>query len=273
MRSLSMIVFSTALGLAGPASSATHLGDCSLNGVTVTSEISVGYDGPGSVPADFSMPPPVTDMAVPAASFSATAINSANQVPATGAAKDQVDGTLKSAFEFGTPIGSTAFDTFEFEASGNGSAVLSQNLAGMDSDATVVGIGKVEFFNDIVGGIDCDGFLHLSDVRNLLPNEVSFSVEVIQDPNLPGATSVALLGPGDAGQVVPIVEDKGYLVRFDYDYRVPFGTDPAFSFMYSFRAASTPVIPALSNRGAVALGMVLLGAAGLALRVGRARSA
>ena len=123
------------------------------------------------------------------------------------------------------------------------------------------------------GGIDCDGFLHLSDVRNLLLDEVSFSVEVIQDPNLPGATSIALLGPGDAGQVVPIVEDKGYLVRFDYDYRVPFGTDPPFSLKYSFRAASTPVIPALSNRGAVALGMVLLGAAGLALRVGRARPA
>lgn len=248
-----------------PASAETVLGVCSLNGVTVSSDVTVGYDGVGSsAAADFASDSD-SKLVVPPTP-SGTAIATAVVVPTAGAAKDRVDGTLKASFEFGIPVGGAGQDTLLLDASGTGSALNSTNSVGNVADATVTGEARAEFFIDIVAGTDCDTFLNMQEVRLLEPHEILLEINVIFDPGLPTQLNLATLSPGSPAQTVLLPEDHSYLIQLNYDYRVPFGVDPPFSFSYAITVGASPAVPVLGTGGAIALGLMLLGTAVLAAR-------
>ena len=260
--SLGICVLSTA-----PASADSVLGLCSLNGVTVSSDVTVGYDGAGSTPAaDFTSD---SDSAPPIVPFTPSGIANAvaNALPAGGgAAKDKVEGAMTASFELGFPFGTIAQDTLELEASGFGSAMNSTNFVGNTSDATVSGQARAEFFIDIVPGMDCDTFLNVPAVRNLLLFETFLEINVIFDPGLPTQMLLATLSPGSPAQLVLLPEDHLYLIQLEYDYRVPFGLDPPFGFDFLITVGPSPAVPMLDMQSAIVLGLKLLGTAALAAR-------
>jgi len=252
---------------AAPATAESILGECSFDGVTVSSQITVGYDGAFSTAADF-----VSDVdgsgpiVVPTPVFGiANAV--ANALPGGGGlAKDRVDGSMKTSFEFGSPFGTTTQDTLLFDASGNASAVNSTNTAGSQADATVIGKATARFDVDIVAGKDCDTFLTVPEVPNLQPFETFIEINVFRDPG-PSQVLEATLSPGSPAQLVLLPEDHSYLIDFEYNYRVPFGVDPPFGFEYAITVGETPsAVPLLSPRSAIVLGLLLLGTAALAAR-------
>lgn len=261
-----------AVAIAGSAHAATHLATCSLNGVSLSSDITVGFVGVGSGAGDFTSGSG-SDLALASLGPTGSALATASIVPAVGDPKDKAEGSVEARFEFGTPVGTTPFDTFKFEATGVGSALNATNLAGNASAASVVGQATVEFFVDIVPPNDCDGFIQLSDLRALAPFETFLEVNVIQDPGLPTQTLLATIPDGSPGQVIPIVEDKGYLIQFDYELFVPNGVDPPFSIVFSGAVSSSLPAPALGGRGALLLGLLVVATTVLALRAGRARPA
>lgn len=266
--SLGICLFSTT-----PASANSVLGFCSLNGVRLSADVLVGYDGAGStlaldfVPGSGSSPPvvPLTP--------SGTASAPANAVPAGGgAAKDEVKGTLTASFELGIPFGTVFQDTLLLDAEGFGSALNSTNSVGNPADATVTGEARAEFFIDIVAGMDCDTFLNMQEVRLLEPFETFLEINVIFDPGLPTEMTLATLTPGSPAATVLLPEDHSYLIEFKYNYRVPFGFDPAFDFSYAVTVGASPAVPGLGMEGAIVLGLLLLGTVALAARRSWVRS-
>lgn len=264
MRPLLILVLGTWVISSLPASAETVLGVCSLNGVTVSSDVTVGYAGLGSFANDFASGSD-SKLVVPLTP-SGTAIATAVVVPTAGAAKDRVDGTLESSFEFGIPVGGAGQDTLLLDASGNGSALNSTNTVGNVADATVTGEARAEFFIDIVADTDCDTFLNMQEVRLLEPHEILLQIDVIIDPGLPTQMNLATLSPGSPAQMVLLPEDHAYLIQLNYDLHVPFGVDPPFSFSYAITVGASPAVPGLGTEGAIALGLMLLGTAVLAAR-------
>ena len=259
--------------IAGPASANTWLATCSLNGITLTSDITVGFVGAGSGAGDFTSAQ-ATDLALPALGPTGLAAAPASLPPASGDPKDKAEGTVESSFEFGTPVGSTAFDTFTFRANGIGSAVSAKNIAGNPSAASVIGKATVEFFVDIVPPNDCDGFIQLSGLPALAPFETFLEVNVIQDPGLPTQTLLATIPDNSPGQIIPIVEGKGYQILFDYEILVPNGVDPPFDITFSGTfSQSLPALPAPALGWPGALALLVLAATVLAMQVGRATRA
>jgi len=222
------------------------LDHCSLNGITVSADVLVGYNGIGStIPADYSsasdtrppiVPPTATD----------TALASTAVLPAGGgSAKDKIDGTMRSRFEFGIPIGSVGQDTVTLEAAGIASAQNSLNAAGNAAAAEISGEARAEFFIDIVPGLDCDTFLELPEVRLLEPYETLLEINVIMDPN-GAAVSLGTFGPGSPSQTINLPEDHAYLIQLNYDMLVPFGVDPPFSFTLPITIGPSPAaVPTL----------------------------
>jgi len=268
--SLGICLFSTT-----PASANSVLGFCSLNGVRLSADVLVGYDGAGStlaldfVPGIGSSPPVVPFTP------SGTASAPANAVPAGGGAvKDKVEGTLTASFELGIPFGTGAVfqDTLLLDAKGFGSALNSINSVGNSADATVTGEARAEFFIDIVAGMDCDTFLNMQEVRLLEPFETFFEITVIFDPGLPTQMTLATLTPGSPALIVLLPEDHSYLIELKYDYRVPFGFDPVFDFSYAITVGALPAVPGLGMEGAIMLGLLLLGTVALAARRSWTRS-
>lgn len=253
-----------------PASAETVLGVCSLNGVTVSSDVTVGYDGVGSsAAADFASDKD-SKLVVPTTP-SGTAIATAVVVPTAGAAKDRVDGTLKASFEFGIPVGGAGQDTLLLDASGTGSALNSTNSVGNVADATVTGEARAEFFIDIVAGTDCDTFFNMPAVRLLEPFETLLEINVIRNPA--GASQLlATLSPGAPAQTILLPEDSSFLIQLNYDYSLPNGTDPPFSFSYAVTVGAAPV-PGLGIEATIVVGLLLLGLGSVLLRVRRAAAA
>ena len=134
----------------GSARADTYLSACALNGVLVTAEVMVTYDG--------ALPDPLDSKTVPA--FDAVVLpgTTADAVvppfffpPDTGDPKpDGVTAEASSRFEFGTPSGTTPLDTFVFDAAGNASALAAFNTAGNPADAVIQVIASAEFFVDPV---------------------------------------------------------------------------------------------------------------------------
>ncbi len=257
MRSSTVLYLGLFTLLATASSADTELGPCSLNGINLSADVEVGYDGVGSTLAnDFasasdSAPPIVAGAGTASGNASANAL----KVPASGLAKDRVEGELKAAFEFGTPLGSVAQDTLMLEAFGVGSAENSTNAVGNASDAVVTGEARAEFFIDIVGGVDCDTILTVPAVRNLLPYEVLLEINIIRDPS--GTPVVTTLGPGSPPQNVILPEGFAYLIQLNYDYRVPFGIDPPFSFSLPITVGATPA-PSLGMEGSIFVVLLLM---------------
>lgn len=272
--SLGICLFSTT-----PASADSVLGDCSLNGVSLSADVLVGYEGIGStLAADFV---PFSDSSLPVvpATPSGTASAPASAAPAGGGnPKDKVEGTLTASFELGIPFGTPFQDTLLLNAQGFGSALNSFNSAFNPADATVnagvptPGGARAEFFIDIVPGMDCDTFLNMPEMRLLEPFETFLEIKVIFDPGLPTQMTLATLTPGSPAATVLLPEDHSYLIELKYVYRVPFGFDPAFDFSYAITVGASPAVPGLGMEGAIMLGLLLLGTVALAARRSWTRS-
>jgi hypothetical protein len=254
-----------------PAVSAnTELGPCSLNGINLSADIRVGYDGSGSTIAnDYTQATEFS--AVPIVAGGATAGNvvaAALKVPDTGSGKDRVNGELKAFFEFGTPVGSATQDTLQLEAVGNGSAEVARNTAGFDSDAVVTGQARAEFFIDIVDGVDCDTILTVPAIRNLLPHETFLEILIVRDPG--GAAVTTTLSAGSPATTVILPEGFSYLIELGYDLRVPFGVDPPFFFTIPIAFGVAPV-PGLGMEALIFVGLTLM-IAGVVFQERRAKA-
>jgi hypothetical protein len=270
MRNLMLLLVGLFMFSAANASAESVLGYCSQDGVTVSSDIfRIGFDGATPVPADFSS---ATDSVLVAADMpSGTANATASILPAGGgAAKDRVDGSLTAGFEYGIPFGGTGQDTLLLEATGMGSATLSKNSNGNNADAVVEGEARAEFFIDIVAGMDCDTFFNMPAVRLLEPHETLLEINVILDPGGAGQL-LATLSPGSPAQTILLPEDHSYLIQLNYDYRVPFGVDPPFSFSYMVSIGESPSVPALGTEGAFIAVLLMLALGAMAIGVQRMR--
>jgi hypothetical protein len=268
MRNLLLLLVGLFMFSAANASAESALGYCSQDGVTVSSDIfRIGFDGVAPVPADdFSS---ATDSDLVSIDMpSGTANATASVLPAGGgAAKDRVDGSLEAGFAYGIPFGGTSQDTLVLQATGMGSAVESKNFNGNNADAVVEGEARAEFSIDIVAGTDCDTFFNMPALRLLEPHEILLEINVFLDPS--GANQLlATLGPGSPAQTILLPEDHSYLIQLNYDYRVPFGVDPPFSFIYTVTLGESPAVPALGTEGAfiAALLMLVLGATAIGVQ-------
>ena len=152
------------------AQAATDLGVCAPNGVTVSTDVTVRYNGVGAGAADQLSDSDSKVVSPNAGPFADTANSAALLLPPGGGdPKDRVNGAMSSYFEFGTPVGSTALDTLQLEANGAASTVNALNSAGNLAGAEVTGEARAEFFIDIVAGTDCDTFFNIPAMRALEP--------------------------------------------------------------------------------------------------------
>ena len=111
-----------------------------------------------------------------------------------------------------------------------------------------------------------------SGLRLLEPFETFLEITVIFDPGLATQMNLAILTPGSPAMTVLLPEDHSYLIELKYDYRVPFGFDPAFDFRYAVTVGASPAVPGLGMEGAILLGLLLLGTVALAARRSWTRS-
>jgi len=237
-RFCSLALLVVVLGWATGVRAESVIGKYSSNGVTIQSEIAVGYKDPvfgSSVAADFA-----DDID----SDLASAINplgmadaSQTILPASGAAKDQAQGALKSQFELGTPYGSVPIDEGRFSASFWASAWDAKNLAGNPSDAVVAALGRMSFYVDPIGmGPNIFvGQLNLPGLPPLGPYETNLQLEVL-DNSVPFLT----LTSGGPGAVVPLATAHNYDLVLYYKVTVPYGNDPPFAFGYTFTMSLIP---------------------------------
>ena len=277
--------------VADRAQAVTYLDDCANNGVNLESDVSLGYlnvpGAPptavlGTFPAGAPVPPgfdhvtthigPVLVVNPPSVSGStATTPPTLTIAPATGPLKDRVDFTAEAFFEFGTPSGSFGQDTFRFRALGNASAVGAQLIAGDPADGQARVQHRIYFFNDLVpaGGpaTTCAGGLQLPNMRTLAPYEVGMKLDVIEDYAV-SPTVVVSQGPGDPATSFVLNPGKGYMLRYEYEYRVPHGIDPPFDGSYAVTIAPPPPVPSFGKGwGGITLLLSLLAA--FALLCGR----
>jgi hypothetical protein len=237
----------------------TDLGVCALNGVNISSDVTVKYNGVGAGAADTNSASD-SGLVIPTTP-SDIATAAANLTPAGGGDdKDKVEGTLTAAFEFGTPFGSTAFDTLRLDAFGSASAFDAKNSAGNPAGAEVTGEARTNFFIDVVAGTDCDTFLHLPAVRNLLPYETFLEI------NVSSTVVNATLGPGSPAQTILLPEGHAYLIQLNYDYAIPNGVDPPFAFGYEVLVGGLPAVPALGMETMIVVALLLLGIGTVLLR-------
>ncbi len=256
----------------GFAWAVTDLGVCSPNGVTVSSDVTVRFNGVGATALDVQTASDSQTASPTGGPFAATAdANAVLLPPGGGGPKDQVDGSMKSSFEFGTPLGSISQDTLLLEAIGIASTVNALNSAGNPAGAEVSGEARAEFFIDIVAGTDCDTFFNMPAVRLLEPFETLLEINVIRNPA--GASQLlATLSPGAPAQTILLPEDSSFLIQLNYDYSLPNGTDPPFSFSYAVTVGAAPV-PGLGIEATIVVGLLLLGLGSVLLRVRRAAAA
>jgi hypothetical protein len=238
----------------------------------VSSNVTVRFSGVGATAADVRSASDSETASPSGGPFSATADAAAVLFPPGGGGpKDQVDGSMKSSFEFGSPLGSVSQDTLRLEAIGIASTVDATNSAGNPAGAEVSGEARAEFFIDIVAGTDCDTFFNMPAVRLLEPFETFLEINVIRNP---GGTSqlLATLSPGAPAQTILLPEDSSFLIQLNYDYSLPHGIDPPFGISYAVTVGAAPV-PGLGIEATIVVGLLLLGLGTVFLRVRRAAAA
>ena len=250
------------------ARAATDLGVCAPNGVTVSADVTVRYNGVGAGAAD-QLSDSDSKLVSPGGGPFADTANSAALLlpPGGGEPKDRVNGAMTSYFEFGTPLGSTVLDTLRLEASGMASTANALNSAGNLAGAEVTGEARAEFFIDVVAGTDCDTFFNVPAMRALEPFETVLEINVIRDPGGVGEV-LATLSPGSPAATVLLPEDNFFLIQLDYDYALPPGIDPPFGYSFVSSFGVSPA-PALGAGGMIALGLVALALGTVVLRVPR----
>jgi hypothetical protein len=240
------------------------------NNAQLEAKATVGFDGTGSVAADFASvaPPPVTTDPPAISHFSTTA--SAGILPASSSVgKDKAEVTCTSIFDYGAPVGPAANDQIAFEVAGTVSAFDARNIAVNPAAAVATAKGKVKFFLDAAyGGVapgTVVGYLDFPALRSLLPYEELLTIHVTQESSLALPPDVLTMNAGDPSATAPLYAGAAYLITLDYMAKAPFGTDPPFSVGYTV-GVNTPEPATLS----------LLALGGLALlrrRRGEARLA
>ncbi len=245
--------------LPGASDAASHLATCSLNGVTVQTNLRVGYAGVGSTTAgDFDVRSD-SDHIVPAAGIAASATNATSKPPAAGDVKDVAQGTVRSDFEYGVPTGPFfPLDDIKLEVAGVASALNSFNSVGNPAAAEVTASALVDFHLDVLSGVDCDGSIELEALRSLRPFELLMEINVIKDPGTPAASTLYTMLPGSSNQVVALYEGHSYQVRLDYQFLVPFGIDPPYSIEYGASISSTPTAVPISGVALAIAGLLLV---------------
>ena len=277
LRKMNLLFALLVVAWAHQADARTYLDDCANNGVILKSQISLGYLDTAGVPASatFSTFAPGTPvpggfdhvttnlgpvLIVNPTTFGSTATTPPLLVktPPVGQAKDRVEVEAEAYFEFGTPSGSAAEDTFRFTAQGLVSAVSSELWSGFPGDGQTRVEHTASFYNDLVPvsgpATTCSGVITLPAMRALDVYELYMKLEVIRDPST-SPTVILTQSAGDPDQTFALVPGTEYELKYEYEYRVPFGIDPAFDGGYELAIAPAPTVPGLSD---VTGGMLLL---------------
>jgi hypothetical protein len=282
LRKMNLLFALLTVAWAHQADARTYLDDCANNGVILKSQVSLGYlDTPG-VPASATFSTFAPGAAVPGGfdhvttnlgpvlivnptTFGSTATTPPVLVktPPVGQPKDRVEVEAEAYFEFGTPSGSTAEDTFRFTATGMVSAVSSELWSGFPGDGQTRVEHTASFYNDLVPvsgpAATCSGVITLPAMRSLAVHELYMKLEVIRAPSS-SPTVILTQSAGDPARTFALVPGTEYELKYEYEYRVPFGIDPAFDGGYELTISPAPSVPGLSNvMGAVLLLLALVG--------------
>lgn len=256
------------LAASGEARADTYLSACAQNGVIVTADLTLTYDGlfpglgdstnkfatdsvvlPGTV-AD-AVSPPVPPLVL---------------LPATGDPKpDMISAVASSRFEFGTPSGTTPLDTFEFDVAGNASALGAFNSTGNPADAVVHVAADAVFFVDPAPAGACPGKIQLAALRTLLPYETTLKVTVTENPfTTPVIKAVQV--PGSPEVNVIVNPSNTYRIDLVYEVRVPHGIDPPFGVTIPFSVKAVNLLPTMNTPAALVLAL-LIGATAVLFRL------
>ncbi len=139
-----------------------------------------------------------------------------------------IDALVTTAFNFGTPVGTAAYDTFTLYSNLTASALSALNSAGEQADAVVGSLNRLDFFIDssasgfsTVAPDTVVGTAVLGAMRDLIPYETG-KLEVLQD----GAIVASLL-PGASGLTVSLLAGHSYALQLWHGLNVPYGVDPS----------------------------------------------
>ena len=277
------------LVIGSPAAAVNFLANCSPNGITLGSEMVIGYHDPTGPLTPVVIPPPApfanvvhtippTVLIIP--SVASSGIVTAGPILKLplggGAAKDLVEGKVTSEFEYAATVGTLPLDGFRLRAVGSGSAVAALDFIGAPADAYVQGRATADFFNDLVPAgspgpppPDCNGSIFLPPLRPLAPYEVTLAVTVLQGFGGPMVVIHTQL-PGSPAVTLPLAPGAFYRLVLDYKLRVPHGFDPPFDADISIDVAEALPAPGLSPFGLALLVLVVFAAGGGMLVRGRA---
>jgi hypothetical protein len=235
-------VFSVALAAffiasAGGLAQASVVRTFGANNAQLEAKATVGFDGLGSVAADFtSVVAPTVTTDPPATSHFFTTASATIPPASPPVGKDKAEVTCTAIFDYGVPVGLGASDQIAFDVAGTVSAVDARNIAGNPAAAVATAKGKVKFFLDAkYGGVapgTMVGYLSFPALRNLFPYEELLTVHVTQE-GLPAISpDVLTMNAGDPSATAPLYADAAYLITLDYMAKAPSGTDPPFSIGY-----------------------------------------
>ena len=144
--------------------------------------------------------------------------------PASGTGT--IDAYVKSAFDFGAPVGTAARDSFTLYSNLKASALSAHNSAGEQAAAVVRSLNRIEFFLDSrFGGVAPDtplGTAVFTGIRSTSTYERA-RLDVYQDG---GHIPIASLLPGGAGLTVSLLSGHAYAFELLHGFNVPYGVDP-----------------------------------------------
>ena len=131
------LLFILTLAASGGARADTYLGPCAQNGVLMFAQLTLSYDGAVPTLGDSTTVPDSAGPVVPPGTDVEALVSPPPFLPTTGDAKDNITATMSSRFDFGTPVGATPLDTFEFDLAASASAVAALNFSGNPADAVI----------------------------------------------------------------------------------------------------------------------------------------
>lgn len=168
-------------------------------------------------------------------------------LPSSGAAKDQVHGSLGVFMDFGGLGDPSTNDQIVFDVDSIVSASNSRNSVAEEAAGSLKGLGRVQFFIQAnygrlgaphVAPGDTAGYFVIPPLAPLDTPYETLALKVFE-----GSTEVASFAPGSPGGLVPVRANYGYRVDLLYNVNVPFGIDPPANYDLTIDLLGAAAIP------------------------------
>ncbi len=249
MDAIRLGVLLAAMGFVTPTHATSVIAANAPNGVLLNAKANAAFIGGtsgtrvGDSDTQFATADPTATRPAPPTVVTATATVS----PDAGAAKDTAQVTATSSFQYGSPVGVTGNDAWQFNLSGTVSAVDARlGSPATEPAAAMVDVKlSLQFYLDAgFGGTPAGtyvGDLNLPGLRSLAPGETLLTLTLAVN----GAAPSLSLSAGDAGTVVALLAGNGYRLDVQYLATAPSGTDPplALSYTAAFTASAPKPVP------------------------------